>query len=73
MNAWKEQTIVVEMSEQSAGVLLHLLSLVSGSPDTLGRRTCDEMRLSIKGCGVFEVIAFDERTTIEAKSRGIYE
>jgi hypothetical protein len=57
-----EKTIVIRMSQEEAGILMALLGLVRGYPDSLGRKTTDSLLALLFDNGVCKVSAFDEDT-----------
>lgn len=62
-----EKTFVLRMNPEEAGVILSLLGLISGPPDSLGRIVTAAMRDALINAGAMKVEAFCEEDCITAK------
>jgi|JI10StandDraft_1071094.scaffolds.fasta_scaffold556859_2 hypothetical protein len=67
MDVKTEKTFVVRMNAEEAGVMLHLLGLISGSSDSLGCVVTNAMRQALIDAGVMKIEAFCEEDCIAAK------
>ena len=59
MQVTTESNIVIRLTEKEAGILIDLLALISGDPDSTGRAFADGLRLHIESRKVIRVCAFD--------------
>ena len=61
-----EKTFVVRMTAEEAGVMVTLLELVSGRPDSFGRKVTDSMLKSLTESGASGINVWDNNSTITA-------
>lgn len=70
MHVKTEKTFVVRMDAEEAGVILSLLGMISGPPDSLGRVVTDTLLTALEDAGAIAVEAWNGYTSIAAKDVG---
>ena len=67
MNIKTEKTFVVRMTSEEAGIMLGLLGLVGGPPNSVGRTVTEAMLNALEQAGAVKIDAFEDDSKVVAK------
>lgn len=66
MNVKTEKTFVVRMSAEEAGIMIGLLGLIGGPPNSVGRAVADTMLNALECEGAVKIDAFESYSGVVA-------